>query len=499
VRPALGGLGALRRATLLGPLTVLGMACAADTVGTSDGLTAADAEEVAAEAVDLTITGVGGPMEPVALQVGALADLGLLTEDERHVIAEADARAATLRTRPLSVRAPAGTTVRLEQVRHHFPLGVTQDLRKFESAADLEWYRDLTTSTFNFVVVENELKWRVIEAVEGTRDYTLPDATVAWAEDNGLAVKGHVLVWGNGPPLSSTGVPDWLLARHPETPLADDEREALSETLRAHVRDAVDHYGARVATWDVTNELLQPFAPWFVLRLGGAVAEDAFAWADEAAPAATLVMNEWTSEVFTGLGGPDAATLRDRCIEFVAAGAPIDALGIQAQFVPGIVTIGQPADLSGRISLVDYAAVLDTLAACGLPLHVTEVNVIAPDAPALRAAQMEGLMRLWWGHPAVEAIGFWSLWNRVSGKRSFGPGLWDDDKQLTPHGAAVYALLNDVWRTRATATIDASGRLDLRAHPGIYRVAWSRGGETRTGELDLPLGSAGFVIALTEP
>jgi len=83
---------------------------------------------------------------------------------------------------------------------------------------------------------------------------------------------------------------------------------------------------------------------------------------------------------------------------------------------PGACYAGATVDLSQRTRIDDYAVALDTLAEAGLPVHITETNFIAPAEPEARAAQAEALMRLWWGHPAVEQIVFWALWNKVSAR-----------------------------------------------------------------------------------
>jgi hypothetical protein len=75
-------------------------------------------------------------------------------------------------------------------------------------------------------------------------------------------------------------------------------------------------------------------------------------------PGVELVFNEWITEVFTGLPGPSAADVRDRVLVLRAAGVPIDAIGQQAHFVPGIVYAGGIADLSRRTRIDEYAGVL---------------------------------------------------------------------------------------------------------------------------------------------
>ena len=132
--------------------------------------------------------------------------------------------------------------------------------------------------------------------------------------------------------------------------------------------------------------------------------------------------------------------MRDRVAALLAAGVPIHAVGQQAHFVPGHRLRRRPADLSQRTRIDDYAVALDTLAETGLPIHVTETNVIAPDEPEARAAQFEALMRLWWGHPAVEQIVFWGLWNKVAARNYLQHGLWDDAGISPRHGEAVVSL-----------------------------------------------------------
>jgi hypothetical protein len=168
--------------------------------------------------------------------------------------------------------------------------------------------------------------------------------------------------------------------------------------------------------WDVTNETLNPFTQWFIQRLGPGIVNDMFAWVRAIDPGCQLVFNEWIREVFTGIGGPTAADVRDRVGRLRAAGVPIDAIGQQGHFVPGIVYAGGTADLSQRTRIDDYEAALDTLAQAGVPVHITETNFIAPDEPEKRAAQAEALMRVWWGNPAVEQVVFWALWNEVAAR-----------------------------------------------------------------------------------
>jgi GH35 family endo-1,4-beta-xylanase len=451
---------------------------------------------------------VGATVAPGAgdvpdLPVGRPADLSVLLDDaELAVVAAADARAATLRSRPLRlvVGAP-GAQVAVTQTRHGFTFGFPVDFREFANAPDaLAFYAGIARAHTTEMVAETSLKWRVVEPSPGNFFFDLADAELAWARDLGFSVKGHTLLWGNAPPFSTgSGIPDWLLAQFPSTPLSAADQEALRGILRRRVETTVDRYRGRIDVWDVTNETLNPFTQWFIARLGPDVVNDLFGWVRALDPGAQLVFNEWITEVFTGLPGPNAAAVRDRVLALRAAGVPVDAIGQQGHFVPGIVYAGGTADLSQRTRIDDYATALDTLAQAGLPIHVTETNVIAPDEPEARAAQTEALMRLWWGHPSVEQIVFWALWNAVAARQQLMSGLWDDAGVLTRPGEAVVSLLNDRWRTHAVATADARGIVELRATYGDYVASWDAGGGPVHVDFRVQRGPGTAVVAVVAP
>jgi endo-1,4-beta-xylanase len=234
----------------------------------------------------------------------------------------------------------------------------------------------------------------VNEPSPGDFSFDLADDELAWAQGLGFPMKGHTLLWGNAPPFSTgSGIPNWLLAQFPNVPLTAAEQETLRGLLRRRVEAAVGRYRGRIEIWDVTNETLNPFTQWFIARLGPGIVNEIFQWVRDVDPGVQLVFNEWITEVFTGLPGPSAADVRDRVLALRAAGVPVDAIGQQGHFVPGIVYAGGTADLSQRTRIDDYAVALEALAEAGLPVHITETNVIAPDGPEARAAQIEALMR----------------------------------------------------------------------------------------------------------
>lgn len=456
-----------------------------------------DGEPTRGDAVE--VMGELGEAEFPALEIGVAPDLSLLGAPERAVIEEADARAESLRTRQLELLVPPGSEIRIELVRHGFPIGVAMELRKFQSEEDLEWYSELASKYFNFAVLESEAKWKVTGPEPGVRDYSQTEPVLAWGAEWDMDIKGHVLVWGNGPPLSSSGVPQWVVDRFPDTNLDAADRQELHDLLEHHVRDSMAQFKGRIPVWDITNETLQPLARWFLDRLGEDITIEAFEWAREEDPDATLVMNEWLREIFTGIGGPSGEEVRDRLIELREAGVPIDAVGLQGQFTPAGAHLGPGADVSNRTPLDVYARALDAIWEAGVPMHITEINVFTPADQEVRAAHLAGAMRIWWGHPGVAQFGFWSLWNGVSGKRDYEVGLYDDDKRITPMGNAVMHLLNDAWRTRTTETVGDEGVLTLQAAAGDYLVQWTSEGETYWAAFEVPAGTQPIALRLVAP
>jgi GH35 family endo-1,4-beta-xylanase len=446
------------------------------------------------------VVGEEGTITLPQLPSGRPGDLSLLDESERAVVEAADARAPAIRKTTVEFwveRADAEVTI--TQTRHGFTFGFPIELGRFREPGDLEWFTARMAEHFSLAVIESDAKWARVEPSPGERDFGRADADIAWAEENGFTVKGHTLLWGIPMPLSSAALPKWVEDRFPSTNLSSEEREELREILRAFIQDSVTHYDGRLAYWDVTNETTQPLAQWFNARLGPTIVNDAFAWAREVDPDVKLIFNEWIVEVFTGFDAPTAADVRDRVMELLSQGVPIDALGQQAHFAPTVAFVDPTVSISGRTRIDDYAEALDTLAETGLPIHLTETNFIAPDDPEMRAAQAEALLRLWWGHPSVEMVVFWGPWNKVAGRDEFDVGFWDDDRNVTRHGEAVFSLLNDRWRTNVSAVPDRNGRFSIDAFYGDYVAQWAVDGVDYRAEFTISAELPVTGVALETP
>ena len=70
--------------------------------------------------------------------------------------------------------------------------------------------------------------------------WTNPDAMVAFAQANGMKVRGHTLAWYQQNPAWLTNT-TW-------------DPETLKVVLKEHIDSVVGHYKGKVLAWDVVNE-----------------------------------------------------------------------------------------------------------------------------------------------------------------------------------------------------------------------------------------------------
>ncbi len=97
----------------------------------------------------------------------------------------------------------------------------------------------LAAREFNYVTAENEMKWQNTEPVEGSFTFSSADAIVNWAQQNGIKVKGHCLVWHNQ-------IPSWVSQAR--------GRDRVLGIMKNHIEKVMGHFGSKVYAWDVVNE-----------------------------------------------------------------------------------------------------------------------------------------------------------------------------------------------------------------------------------------------------
>jgi endo-1,4-beta-xylanase len=290
-------------------------------------------------------------------------------------------------------------------------------------------YDTVAAHEFNMIVAGNVMKWGSIHR-DGRYSYrwTNPDAMVAFAQANGMKVRGHTLAWHQQNPAWLTGT-TW----NPET---------LKVVLKEHIDSVVGHYKGKVAAWDVVNEALNDGngtlrvtgSPW-AATLGAGYIELAFKEARAVDPAAQLFYNDYNLE-FPGLKQDSAFALVSG---LKLRGVPIDGIGFQAHFQVN-------PDGSGVPSKDALVATFNKFAALGLKIHITEldIRVRTPGAAAAElTAQAQGFTNVVSACLAVSACEAIVVWGLNDGE-SWVPGTFPG------YGQAL--LFDDSFSRKATYT-----------------------------------------------
>ncbi|HUJ76890.1 MAG TPA: endo-1,4-beta-xylanase, partial [bacterium] len=222
---------------------------------------------------------------------------------------------------------------------------------------------DLLAAQVSSLVAENAMKWQSIHPRPGNdpSSYSFggADAVVAFAQQHGMLVRGHTLVWHNQ-------VPDWVFRGANGTAT----RAELLDRLQGHITTVLAHFKGSVYAWDVVNEAVSDGAgmwrdtPWY--QIDGAdqngdgipeYIEKAYQWARAADPAAELFYNDYNIE--SGPKLEKAFTL----VKALKARGLIDGVGIQGHWS---IYSASPATVR---------AAIDRFASLGVKVQITELDL----------------------------------------------------------------------------------------------------------------------------
>jgi len=281
-------------------------------------------------------------------------------------------------------------------------------------------YARLLTGQCGLLVAENEMKWQALRPSADAFDFARADAMMAWADAQGLPVRGHNLLWHQ-----PKWMPRWAEAHdYGARPAAEAER-----LLTAHVRTVAGRYAGRIRSWDVVNEAVRPsdaglYDTALSRAMGGAepTLDLAFRTARATLPDAELVYNDYMS------WEPGNARHREgvlRLLEgFRRRNVPVDALGVQSH----LVTQGTDAAGTARALEGDWRRFLEAVTAMGYRLLVTELDVRdngLPVDPAVRdpavAAFARAYLDVTLSFPSVRDVLAWGMTDRYSWIEGFEP------------------------------------------------------------------------------
>ncbi len=208
---------------------------------------------------------------------------------------------------------------------------------------------NVLTNNFNFITPENEMKWEIIHPANGRYDFSGADKIVNFAQKNGMALRGHTLVWHYQNPA-------WLGSSL--------SKEKAIEILKEHIKTVVGRYKGKVKYWDVVNEPMDEMGRLRRTIWSEAIGEEyievALKWAHEADPEAKLFINDYSVEAL----GPKSDGLYNLAKKLLEKGAPLHGVGLQFHL-----------DALYSPNYSSYVQNIKRFKELGLEVHFTEVDV----------------------------------------------------------------------------------------------------------------------------
>ncbi len=140
--------------------------------------------------------------------------------------------------------------------KHHFNMGACIAANTVRRQS----YTNMIKGDFNSITASNEFKaYSLLDQVKckasadgmPVMNYTNADAIAKFAQENGIGVRGHVLVW-------DAYMPDWFFKAGYTSAGAYVDSETMKKRLQYYINEVVAHFEKNfpgvVYCWDVVNE-----------------------------------------------------------------------------------------------------------------------------------------------------------------------------------------------------------------------------------------------------
>ncbi len=385
---------------------------------------------------------------------------------EQAVLDEADENIRKYRMGKLIVRTEPNAKVKIEQLRHDFLFGAALNEQMWASKKDFEtykrWYNDfewmndikqyefiktnrvkyqkLIKDNFNYAVHENAAKWFNVEPQRGEIHWTLAERMSRWCTENDIKMRGHCIIWGQ-----KKNIPPWQ---------ENIDKSELRRHVERRCKGTVNWFAGIIDEWDLNNEMLH--SRWYREQLGDEIVGDMFRWAKQANPDVVLTLNDYN--ILNNKYRSELDKYLRQIKNFLDKGYPVGGINCQGHSWYGETNIG----------FVKYA--LDELGKFKLGLKISEyMTDNQGQNPDYAAAMLAKHLRLFFGHPAVEAIVFGGFWEGFH--LSPAGSLWKKD--FSPeHAARIYrSLVFDQWWTKWEGAADSNGLCEVPVFYGRYKVA----------------------------
>jgi endo-1,4-beta-xylanase len=240
-----------------------------------------------------------------------------------------------------------------------FPIGAAVDSQSYMT------HGALLTQHFSSITPENEMKFESLQNTQGSFNYGAADAIVSYAQQNGMKVRGHALVW-------HTQNPSWLFK--------NASRDTLLARMRSHISNVVGHFKGKVYVWDVVNEAMMEDGTyrdgneeegkqslWYEI-IGESYIAEAFRAAHEADPDAKLFYNDFYNYIPAKQQG-----IYSMLKGLLDDGVPVHGVGLQAHL--NLEPSANPSNQAYYQHVANMEDAIELYASLGLEVHVTEMDV----------------------------------------------------------------------------------------------------------------------------
>ena len=309
------------------------------------------------------------------------------------------------------------------------------------------------------LVPENELKWQWTRPGPATFDFRQMDAIVDYAQYRHFELRGHTLFW-----LPQKWYPKWLVS-HDFGPRPAAAAEAM---LRQHVQTVCRRYGAKIYSYDVVNEAVEPetgqIRDTVVTKALGkdATLDVMFHAARTEAPHAELVYNDYMSWERNTVDETHMRGVLKLLEGFRKRGTPVDTFGIQSH-----IRLLKPLTVAEIVSESEgpWRRFVDEVVCMGYKLIITEFDVNDRMAPAdivtrdrMVADYARAYLDVMLSYPQLRDILAWGMVDRYSWLNGFDPRADKQMKRGTPYDADFRpkALREAIASAFASATVPAS-------------------------------------------
>ena len=395
---------------------------------------------------------------------------------------------ATLRFKNKDGKPLRPVHIEIRQETHDFRFGANCFLLdEMETGEKNAEYKKLFSGLFNLATIP--FYWSDLEPVQGQPRFSKdapriyrrpsPDLCVEFCRKYGLEPKLHCLNYDQWTPA-------WLPA--------DADVQTVKRYLDKRIREIAERYRDVIPSMEVINETLCAPVKGDAFRHSSRffqapdLVEWSFAHARKYLPYTRLIINEAQENIWGSAFKWNRSAYYMQIERALRNGASIDSIGMQFHM---FYRADEEAECTAKMydPRIIYK-VMDQYARFGKPLQITEMTIPAysNDASdeALQAEILRNLYRIWFSHPAMEAIVYWNLadgyaafarqGDMTSGENYYHGALVRFDLSKKPSYQMLERLIHEEWHT--ALSLDAEETCRFKGFYGEYSAEVTANGRT---------------------